>query len=370
MTEFHYLQSNADLAALCRDLADAEFVALDTEFIRTDTFYPIAGLIQVGVNGQLYLIDPLTIDDWAPLADLFANPDLVKVLHSCSEDLEVFQRLLGCLPEPLLDTQLGAAIAGVGGGMSYQRLVEAVLGELVEKGETRSDWLQRPLSERQCIYAALDVDHLQGIYLALKTRLQQQGRLEWWWDECRQMMANAIAPPGNERYYLRVKGAWKLRGKHLLLLQQLCRWRELQAQERNIPRGRVLKDQACFDIALKCPANLNQLAGINDVSPKLVKRYGEEILDLVSAAMTADAAQYPPAIAPPLGGDEMRKFKQLRDFVQSSAEINALPAELLLKKKDMEAVVREGRWPENLPRWRTAVLGEGLAQYLKDEPTG
>ncbi|GAB3374175.1 ribonuclease D [Spongiibacter taiwanensis] len=365
MTDFSYIDSNAGLSTLCERAASADFVALDTEFIRTDTFYPIAGLVQVGVGGRSYLIDPLEIDDWAPLVALFADESLVKVIHSCSEDLEVFQRLLGCLPRPLLDTQIGAALAGLGGGMSYQRLVEAVSGVHVEKGETRSDWLQRPLSDRQCLYAALDVDHLQGVYQALRGSLERQGRLQWWWDECEQMMTSAASPAGNEGYYLRVKGGWKLRGKHLLLLQRLCEWREQQAQEQDVPRGRVLKDQACFDIALKSPGNVNQLAGIKEVSPKLVRRHGEGILDIVSSAMTAAESEYPLPIPAPPSGDDLRKFKSLREFVQVESEKLSLPPELVLKKKEMESLVRDGRWPDNLPGWRKTVLGDGLGRFLK-----
>lgn len=368
MIDYHYISSNSELARYCRDWSSASFLAVDTEFIRTDTFFPLAGLIQIGVAGQLFLIDPLTIDEWSSLVSLFEDASIPKVLHSCSEDLEVFQRLLGCIPTPILDTQIGASLAGYGSGISYQRLVEACLGVHVEKGETRSDWLQRPLTERQCCYAALDVEYLQAVYVSLVNALKEVGRLQWWHDECQQMWANVSNPPGTTQYYQRIKSAWKLRGKNLLLLQRLCDWREREAQLQDIPRGRVLKDSSCFEIARQQPANDIQLAAIKDVSPKAVRRYGELILDMVSEALAETAKDVLPAnLPPPLSGDDMRKFKNLRSLVQDCAVQADLPAELLMRKRDIEYVVRKAMWPDSVPDWRLSVMGEGLNRYLQKE---
>lgn len=368
MIDYHYIRSNSELARYCQEWASASFLAVDTEFIRTDTFFPIAGLIQIGVAGKLFLIDPLTIDEWSGLVALFEDVSIPKVLHSCSEDLEVFQRLLGCIPTPILDTQIGAGLAGYGSGISYQRLVEACLGEHVEKGETRSDWLQRPLTERQCSYAALDVEYLQSVYVSLVEALKEVGRLQWWHDECQQMLDNVRNAPSTAQYYQRIKTAWKLRGKNLLLLQRLCEWREGEAQQQNIPRGRILKDNSCFEIARQQPANSIQLNAIKDVSSKIVRHHGELILNMVSEALAEDDRSVLPAnLAPPLGGDDMRKFKSLRSVVQDCAEQANLPAELLMKKRDIEYIVREAAWPDSLPDWRMSLVGEGLSRYLKKE---
>ena len=172
--DIHWIRDDVSLAQHCAAWQQLPFVALDTEFMRVDTFYPIAGLLQVGDGERAYLIDPLLIRDWQPFAALLENPALLKVLHACSEDLEVLLRLTGSLPAPLFDTQLAAAYLNLGFSMGYSRLVQAVLGIELPKGETRSDWLQRPLSETQVSYAAEDAVHLAEVYRQLAPQLSAQ----------------------------------------------------------------------------------------------------------------------------------------------------------------------------------------------------
>ena len=174
--DIHWITDEAALALHCDDWLHLPFVALDTEFVRVDTFYPQAGLLQVCAAGRVYLIDPLLIHDWSALAEVLRAPAVVKVLHSCSEDLEVLSRLTGSLPAPLFDTQLAAGYLNLGFSMGYSRLVQAVLGIELPKGETRSDWLQRPLSETQLSYAAEDALHLAEVYEALDARLSEEKR--------------------------------------------------------------------------------------------------------------------------------------------------------------------------------------------------
>lgn len=169
--EIHWIRDDQTLAEHCQSWRELPFVALDTEFMRVDTFYPKAGLIQVGVGEHAYLIDPLLIGDWQPLADLLDDTAVVKVLHACSEDLEVLLRLTGKLPQPLFDTQLAAGYLNIGFSMGYSRLVQEVLGLDLPKGETRSDWLQRPLSDTQVSYAAEDAVHLAELFSALRPKL-------------------------------------------------------------------------------------------------------------------------------------------------------------------------------------------------------
>lgn len=367
MTDYQYIDSDDALAAACRGWQQAEFLALDSEFIRTDTYYPNAGLIQVGAQGGVALVDPLHITEWLPFTALLTDPAIVKVFHSCSEDLEVFQRLFGCVPTPLLDTQIGAAMAGYGAGLSYQRLVMACLDIHVEKGETRSDWLQRPLSENQCLYAALDVDYLQAIYPRLRSELQDRGRLNWWQEDCDKLVAQAENPPANEHYYLRVKSAWKLSRLQLALLQGLCEWREVQAQQRNLPRGWVLKDAACIEIARRQPGSTAELAALGEIPPKTVRRYGEVIVDMVKDYADCEERHWPAALDEPLAGADMTRYKRLKARVQTLAEQYGLPAELLMKKRDMEALLRHGALPASMQGWRQQLLQPSLGSLLVGE---
>lgn len=174
--EIQWIRDDASLAQQCREWRTQPYLALDTEFMRVDTFYPAAGLVQVGDGRQEWLIDPLLIQDWSPFAELLEDERVVKVLHACSEDLEVFLRLTGSLPVPLFDTQLAAAYLGMAHSMGYSKLVKEVLDIDLPKDETRSDWLQRPLTEMQMRYAADDVQHLAQVYLALDARLSEEKR--------------------------------------------------------------------------------------------------------------------------------------------------------------------------------------------------
>lgn len=172
--DINWISSDAELAEHCNYWNTLDFIALDTEFIRVTTFYPIAGLVQISDGAETYLLDPLLINDWQPLADVFNNQQVVKVLHACNEDLEVFALLVGALPAPLFDTQIAAGYLNIGFSMGYSRLVQQLLEIELPKGETRSDWLQRPLSDLQVLYAAQDTAHLVDVYGALAQQLSEQ----------------------------------------------------------------------------------------------------------------------------------------------------------------------------------------------------
>ncbi len=187
--DIHWIRDNDSLGQFCAEWQLLPFVALDTEFMRVDTFYPIAGLLQIGDGVRAYLIDPLTIDNWQPLAALLENPAVVKVVHACSEDLEVLLRLTGSLPAPLFDTQLAAAYLNLGFSMGYSRLVQEVLGIDLPKGETRSDWLQRPLSDTQISYAAEDALHLAEVFVQLRPKLSDE-KYAWVLEDGAELVAN------------------------------------------------------------------------------------------------------------------------------------------------------------------------------------
>ncbi|WP_339668095.1 ribonuclease D [Dasania marina] len=361
-----FITNNEQLAQCCVQWQDATFLALDTEFIRTDTFYPIAGLLQLSAGADNYLIDPLSINEWQPLVVLLQQPSIVKVLHSCSEDLEVFERLFGVLPTPLFDTQLAAAMLGFGFSLSYQNLVAAILDVHVEKGETRSNWLQRPLSPSQCHYAALDVEYLPEIYQQMHDSLVAKDRLAWLQHECAEQVASFYS---NEPYYKKVKSAWKLTPKQLQVLASLTHWREQQARQRDVPRGRVIKDKSCFEIASIMPSQINQLAKISELGPKTLRVDGDKIIALVAEAKAAD--DLPKALPKPLPVQTGGVLKQLKAQVKQVAEELNMASEILVKKRDYESLLRSGmsgkpyQLPASLSGWRKAVIGDVLLRQLK-----
>ncbi|PKM29255.1 MAG: ribonuclease D [Gammaproteobacteria bacterium HGW-Gammaproteobacteria-12] len=370
--DIHWILDDASLAEHCAAWQVLPFVALDTEFMRVDTFYPIAGLLQVSAGNGAYLIDPLRISDWRPFAALLEAPTVVKVLHSCSEDLEVFLRLTGCLPAPLFDTQLAAGYLNLGFSMGYSRLVQALLDIELPKGETRSDWLQRPLSELQVRYAAEDVSHLVEVYRALMARLAPQ-KVEWILADGAELVANLGREVAPEDAWRDAKLAWKLSRQQQAVLRALCAWRERQARARNQPRNRILREHSLWPLARTQPDNLVALARIEDMHPKTVRQDGETLLQLMREAAALPPEQWPEALPEPLPIEASALLKKLRAVGQREGERLDIVPELMLRKKTLEALLKSGypngpyQLPDSLRGWRRELMGQALLDCLAAE---
>lgn len=362
----HIIAHNAELAEYARRWLDLPFVAIDTEFVRTETFFPIAGLIQIGDGEHDYLIDPLAITDWSPLVALLECPAVVKVLHACSEDLEVFQHLCGALPAPLFDTQIAAAYLGMDFSMSYSRLVKALLDIELSKEETRSDWLQRPLSAKQLQYAVDDTRYLARIYSLMAPRLEAAGLTGWLLEDTAELVASARVMPEAQDAYQRIKQAWRLKPAELAVLQVLCDWRERAARQRDVARNRLLRESTLCPLAQRQPDSLTQLSRMEDMHPRTVRQDGETILALIEQGLKVPRSQWPAPLPEPLPPDANRLLKTLRKVGQRQAERLGIAAELMLRKKVLEALVRTGypcgpyRLPDELSGWRRELMGEEL----------
>lgn len=370
--DIHWILDDASLAEHCAVWQALPFVALDTEFMRVDTFYPIAGLLQVSGGDGAYLIDPLRISDWRPFAALLEAPGVVKVLHSCSEDLEVFLRLTGSLPAPLFDTQLAAGYLNLGFSMGYSRLVQALLDIELPKGETRSDWLQRPLSELQVRYAAEDVSHLVEVYRALMARLAPQ-KVEWILEDGAELVANLGREIAPEDAWRDAKLAWKLSRQQQAVLRALCAWREREARARNQPRNRILREHSLWPLARTQPDNLVALARIEDMHPKTVRQDGETLLQLIRDAAALPPEQWPEALPEPLPIEASALLKKLRAVGQREGERLDIVPELMLRKKTLEALLKSGypngpyQLPDSLRGWRRELMGQALLDCLAAE---
>ena len=370
--DIHWILDDAGLAEHCAAWQALPFVALDTEFMRVDTFYPIAGLLQVSDGAIAYLIDPLRIGDWRPFAALLEAPNVVKVLHSCSEDLEVLLRLTGSLPTPLFDTQLAAGYLNLGFSMGYSRLVQALLDIELPKGETRSDWLQRPLSELQVRYAAEDVLHLVEVYRALMARLAPQ-KVEWVLEDGAELVANLSREVAPEDAWREAKLAWKLSRQQQAVLRALCAWREREARARNQPRNRVLREHSLWPLARTQPDNLVALARIEDMHPKTVRQDGETLLRLIREAAALPPEQWPEALPEPLPIEASALLKKLRAVGQREGERLGIAPELMLRKKTLEALLKSGfpkgpyQLPDSLRGWRRELMGQALLDCLAAE---
>lgn len=334
-----WIQTDDELADVCQLWLQEDYLAVDTEFVRTTTFYPKAGLIQVASQVGSYLIDPLTIKNWQPLAEVFQHPDTIKVFHACAEDLEVCRRLIGCLPTPLADTQHGMALAGEGGSVGFQRALSQILNIEIEKEETRSNWLERPLRPEQIRYAVADVHYLYQLYPAVKRSLQQQGRESWWQEDCARLVCPTSDVEDMSQYYQKVKLAWKLRPQEQHILKQLVIWREEQARSRDVPRNKVLDDASLWNMARYKVKNKDQLIKAG-MKPHQVREDGSDLLTIVRQALNDETECWPQPLERPLSPQAGTLFKSLKAQASERAEQLSIPPDVLIKKKALEQLLR------------------------------
>ncbi|MCP8463615.1 ribonuclease D [Pseudomonas sp. ZM23] len=371
--DIQWIRDDASLASKCQYWKELPYLALDTEFMRVDTFYPEAGLVQVGDGNAVWLIDPLLIRDWSSFAEVLEAPHVVKVFHACGEDLEVFLRLTGSLPQPLFDTQLAAAYLGMPHSMGYSRLVLEILGLDLPKDETRSDWLQRPLTDMQVRYAAEDVQHLAEVYVKLAPRLSER-KLEWLLADGADLANNQTRISDPQEAYLDVKLAWKLGRQQLAVLRELCAWREQQARLRNQPRNRVLREHTLWPLARFQPTDKVALARIDDMHPRTVRQDGDTLIALIAHAAKQPQEQWPQTLPEPLPREVTPLLKKLREVGQKEAERQGMAPELMVRKKVLEALLKTGypdgpyELPESLQGWRRELMGQALLDCLAVQP--
>jgi ribonuclease D len=369
--QINWISSDAELAERCKYWNTLAFIALDTEFIRVDTFYPIAGLLQVSDGEGTYLLDPLLIADWQPLAQVLTNQRVVKVLHACSEDLEVFSRLIGVLPVPMFDTQVAAGYLNIGFSMGYSRLVQHVLDIELPKGETRSDWLQRPLTELQVVYAAQDTEYLVDVYRALEEQSTEQ-KYAWVLEDGALLVAAYAEETDPYELWRGIKLAWKLAPQQLSVLRELSAWREQQARLRDVPRNRIVRESTLWALAHQQPLDMQHLAELEDMHPRILRKEGATLLKLIKQAKRLPESVWPAALPEPLPVEASKVLKRLRKVgLQLGLELDIAP-ELMLRKKILEALLRTGYpsgpycLPDNLQGWRRDLMGEALLACLED----
>ena len=369
----NWISDNQQLQDLYQQLKPVTAIAVDTEFIRTNTFYSQLALIQLSDGQDCWLIDALSIDSWQPLKELLEAHEKVLVFHACAEDLEVLSHALSISPENIFDTQIAAGIANVGYSMGYARLVSALLNIELDKPETRSDWLTRPLTEEHEKYAVEDVLYLHQLYQQLSDKLKEQQREQWNMDETDALLHQVDNRNSIQDYYLRVKGAWQLKRESLAALKRLCIWRETTARRRDKPRSRILKDSTLLDIALRLPTQIQQLYGIADFYPKAVKKIGP---DVISEVVNSFDDPLPESLPKPLPKAAGTIMKEIRTELGKTAENASIPPELLCNKKELESILRselEGdiMWPKRLATgWRATLVKPVIERVLERSDIG
>ncbi|MGR5177920.1 ribonuclease D [Vibrio parahaemolyticus] len=370
--EYKIVTEFAELESVCNQARESDVVMLDTEFVRIRTYYPKLGLIQLYDGEQLSLIDPLSISDFTPLQELLLDASVLKVLHACGEDLEVFQNSFGCMPFPMVDTQIMAAFLGHGLSTGFATLVEEYLGIELDKSESRADWVARPLTDKQLDYAAADVYYLWPLYFKLFARVEAKD----WWDATQQeselLMQKRIKSVNPDNAYLDIKGAWQLKRKQLAVLKPLATWRLNEALKRDLALNFVIKEQELWTIArfgLTKPKKMEE----EGVDPRAIRRHGERIAAIVKRAQQIPEDEHPDKIERLMDFPGYKQaFKKLKDEVKKAAQHSGLASEFLASKKQLNQYLSwvwkydrdPARLPDVMQGWRLELFGRSLDKIV------
>lgn len=335
---------DAVLSAIPSDVA----LGLDTEFERVSTYFPKPGLVQISTPDNAWLVEPQAAANSRLFKAVLEDPQRIKLLYAMGEDLELMRVWLGIQMRGMLDLQIGAALAGWGYQVGYARQVETVLGVSLDKGETRSDWLRRPLSEAQEQYALDDVRYLELLFAKVREVLEQRGLYAALQDESQRVCEDLAAQSDPDVYYLRLRGGWRLNPRQQGALRALCLWREQQCRERDRPRNRVISDKALLAIADAMPKAPAQLNGLEDVTPGLIRKFGDTLVELVQQG-AAEGLPREARIPVPLSRQEQESYRSLRSIMQQVAQERDIPVELLAPRKRLEEWLRQCRQSAVMP---------------------
>ncbi|ASF46773.1 ribonuclease D [Methylovulum psychrotolerans] len=370
MTTINYINTPDKLTAVCALIRDSAWLALDTEFLREKTYYPKFCLLQIATPEWVACIDPLALPDLDELFTALENPAIVKVFHSCRQDLEIFYQLRGKLPAPIFDTQVAAPLLGYQDNPGYAMLVSSLLNINLSKAHTRADWSKRPLTEAQIEYAADDVIYLCQIYQIMLQKLAELGRADWLKQDFAELSNPDVYAVDPAKAWLKIKGKNKLSGRQLAIIQAISEWREKMAQQEDRPKSWLLRDELLFDIAKLQPETSADLAAVRGINENVVRRYGKELCQLISAAKNQ------PPIPLHNDGRAAKKTQQqeaildiLTALVRIRAEENLLNPSILASRKDLEdlLLLEDDNDCPLLHGWRYAMAGEELLGLLKGE---
>lgn len=354
------ITTTADLADACARLASHPFVTVDTEFLRETTYYPKLCLIQLASPDEAILVDPLAPElDLAPFFGLMVDEAVVKVFHAARQDLEIVWMLGRVLPTPLFDTQVAAMVCGYGDSVGYEQLANDLAKARIDKSSRFTDWSRRPLNEAQLVYAEADVTHLRDIYLALKADLERTGRESWVAEEMAVLNSPATYEVKPENAWQRLKGRIR-KPKELAVLMELAGWREREAQHRDVPRQRVLKDDALMDIVARAPRSVEALAELRSVPNGFERsRSGSEVLAAIERGLALDPKTLPRLERDRGRGGNGAVLDLLKVLLKAVAEAERVAPKIIASSDDLEAIASDDSAEvAALQGWRREVFGE------------
>jgi len=378
--QYQLIEDFISLKKLCQQYSKANILAIDTEFVRTRTLYPRLGLLQIFDGQNLALIDPIAINDLSPFWQLLTNKNITKVLHACSEDLEVFLTSANCKPENLIDSQIMMSFLGHGLSMGYAAMVEHYTGIEVDKSESRTDWTKRPLTQKQLNYASADVEHLFNIYPTLIAEVEKVGRLEYAKQETELLIDRKFSPIDESQLYRQIKQAWRLNPQQLNSLQHLTKWRYQQAKKRDLPLGFVVKEHTLMAMAQYNPQSLTAMNKLEGAEVLDIRHKGKAMLVVLKDASQDNEVNYPQKIQ---RLDEYPGYKQIfknvKTFIVEVSEKHDLAIENLASKKQINQFLtwyfdlneakklshESNTKPDILTAWRNELYGQALKLFAE-----
>ncbi len=348
------------LAQACARLTKHPCVTIDTEFLRESTYYPILCVMQMASPDEALVVDALAPDiDLASFFALMADERVLKVFHAGRQDIEIVWHRAGLIPHPVFDTQIAAMVLGHGDSISYEQLVQRITGDYLDKSHRFTDWSRRPLSKAQIAYAISDVTHLRDIYLALSADLAKRGRIEWVNEEMEILTSPDTYRAEPERAWQRVRTRAR-KPKELAVLMEVAAWREREAQSRDVPRGRVLKDDALGDIAVQAPTSMEKLAALRSL-PRGFERskWGEAILQAVERGLARDLKSLPRIERSRAAVNGAAIVELLKVLLRMTAERHAVAAKVIATVEDLERIAADDEADvAALKGWRRELFGE------------
>jgi len=369
MINIQYINTPEQLAVLCEHIKKAPWLALDTEFLREKTYYSKFCLLQIATPEWVACVDPIALPELGTLFDAIHTPSIIKVFHSCHQDLEIFYQMTGKVPGPIFDTQVAAPLLGYQDNPGYAMLVSSLLNINLNKAHTRADWSKRPLSKEEIQYAADDVIYLCQIYQIMLQKLAALGRADWLKQDFKELENPNNYQVSPEKAWLKIRGKNKLTGKQLSIVQVLAEWREATAQVENRPKTWLLRDELIFDMAKLQPETVADLANIRSINEQTIHRYGRKLCELIAVAKNNEPV--------PLKEKErsIKKNQQheaildiLTALVRIRAEENSLNPTILATRKDLEVLLfNEEEDCPLLHGWRYSMAGKELVGLLKGE---
>jgi ribonuclease D len=354
------ITTTTSLAEVCGRLQRHPFVTVDTEFLRESTYYPKLCVAQIASTDEAVVVDALANGiDLKPLFNLMADENVIKVFHAARQDIEICWHAAGLIPVPLVDTQVAAMVLGYGDSIAYDQLVQRITGDSLDKSLRFTDWTRRPLSEAQIAYAISDVTHLRDVYVKLEADLKKRGRTEWMREEMR-----VLTSP--DTYRMEPEHAWQRlqtrvrKPKELAVLIEIAAWREREAQTRDVPRGRVLKDDVVGDIAVQAPTTIERLGNLRSLPMGFERSiWGEAIIEAVKRGLARDVKTLPKIERPKGAPNGQATVELLKVLLRMTAERHGVAAKVIATMDDLDRIAADDDADvPALSGWRRELFGD------------